>query len=153
MRSRPSGLTLGPATCEALAVSQINVDARGLRCPLPVIHLAAAARDAPTGTRIIVLASDPAARYDVPAWCRMRDHELSEITEVSEPSVSEPSVSDLSVSDPSAYEPSVSDPSGKDVRPVERSGPTYLRFVVVVRAQPSKATGAGSGSDRPSRPT
>jgi tRNA 2-thiouridine synthesizing protein A len=102
-------------------VSQINVDSRGLRCPLPVIHLATAARDAPAGTRIIVLASDPAARYDIPAWCRMRDHELSEVTEVSEPSVSEPS--------------------------------GYLRFVVVVRAQSSKAAGAGSGSDRPSRPT
>jgi len=109
-------------------VNQINVDARGLRCPMPVIRLAAAARDAPAGTRIIVLASDPAARYDVPAWCRMRDHELCEITEVS-------------------------DPSGMDAGPAAGAHPAYLRFVVLVRPQPSKAAGAGSDSDQPSRLT
>jgi tRNA 2-thiouridine synthesizing protein A len=109
-------------------VTQINVDARGLRCPLPVIRLATAARDAPAGARIIVLASDPAARYDIPAWCRMRDHELSEITEVS-------------------------DQSGTDAAPAEGAHAPYLRFVVVVRPQSSKATGAGNDSDRPSRPT
>jgi tRNA 2-thiouridine synthesizing protein A len=66
-------------------VNAIEVDARGLRCPLPVIRLAEAARDAPAGTRIVVLASDPAARHDIPAWCRLRDHELREMAQVSEP--------------------------------------------------------------------
>lgn len=66
-------------------MNEIEVDARGLRCPLPVIRLAAAARDAPDGTRITVLTSDPAARHDIPAWCRMRDHELIEIAQVSDP--------------------------------------------------------------------
>jgi tRNA 2-thiouridine synthesizing protein A len=60
----------------------IEVDARGLRCPLPVIRLAEAAHDAPSGTWVVVLASDPAARHDIPAWCRMRNHELVEITEI-----------------------------------------------------------------------
>ncbi|MEL7974699.1 sulfurtransferase TusA family protein [Isoptericola sp. F-RaC21] len=50
------------------------VDARGLRCPLPVIRLAAAARDLPAGTLVTVLSTDPAARHDVPAWARMRGH-------------------------------------------------------------------------------
>ena len=59
-----------------------EVDARGLRCPLPVIRLAEAGRHAPAGTRIVVLADDPAARHDIPAWCRMRDHELCEVTGV-----------------------------------------------------------------------
>ncbi len=63
----------------------IEVDARGLRCPQPVIRLAEAARDAPAGTRIVVLATDPAARYDIPAWCRMRGHELTELREVTDP--------------------------------------------------------------------
>jgi len=66
-------------------MNEIEVDARGLRCPLPVIRLAAAAQDAPAGTRIVVLTSDPAARHDIPAWCRMRDHELIEVAEVSDP--------------------------------------------------------------------
>ena len=65
-------------------MNPVEIDARGLRCPLPVIRLAAAARDAPAGTRITVLADDPAARHDVPAWCRMRHHELLETTEVTE---------------------------------------------------------------------
>lgn len=50
------------------------VDARGLRCPLPVIRLAAAARDRQPGTRLTVWSTDPAARLDVPAWARMRGH-------------------------------------------------------------------------------
>lgn len=57
------------------------VDARGLRCPLPVIRLAARARDLPAGTEVAVLATDPAARYDVPAWARMRGHESVAVTE------------------------------------------------------------------------
>ena len=50
----------------------VVVDARGLRCPLPVIRLAQVARDCPAGTVIEVWATDPAARADIPAWCRMR---------------------------------------------------------------------------------
>jgi tRNA 2-thiouridine synthesizing protein A len=109
-------------------MNPVQVDARGLRCPLPVIRLATAAREAPAGTRIIVLATDPAARHDVPAWCRMRNHELRELTEVA-------------------------DPSGTDAPPAEGAHRAYLRFVVVVRAQPSKAAGDGSGSERSSRAT
>ena len=59
----------------------IEVDARGLRCPLPVIRLAAAARDATAGTVVTVLATDPAARHDVPAWCRMRGQVLQAVTD------------------------------------------------------------------------
>jgi TusA-related sulfurtransferase len=51
-----------------------TVDSRGRRCPLPIIDLAAAARDAPPGTVIALIADDPAAAADVTAWCRMRGH-------------------------------------------------------------------------------
>ena len=43
------------------------VDARGLACPLPVIRLAAAARDLPDGALVTVLWTDPAAAHDIPA--------------------------------------------------------------------------------------
>ena len=62
-------------------VSDTLVDARGLRCPLPVIRLAAAAKGLPAGTELTVLSTDPAARLDVPAWCRMRGHEHVETRE------------------------------------------------------------------------
>ncbi len=50
----------------------VVVDARGLRCPLPVIRLAQTARDTAPGVVIEVWATDPAAGADIPAWCRMR---------------------------------------------------------------------------------
>ena len=55
-------------------MSTIDVDARGLMCPLPVIRLAQAARSAATGDEYVLVATDPAARFDVPAWARMRGH-------------------------------------------------------------------------------
>jgi tRNA 2-thiouridine synthesizing protein A len=52
------------------------VDARGLRCPLPVIRLAQRAAGLAPGTVLEVWATDPAAALDVPAWARLRGHEL-----------------------------------------------------------------------------
>ena len=57
--------------------ADVVVDARGLRCPLPVIRLATAARGLPAGTLVTVLSTDPAARHDVPAWARMRGHAMA----------------------------------------------------------------------------
>lgn len=51
------------------------LDARGERCPLPVIRLARLVQDRPDVGRVVLLATDPAAAHDVPAWCRMRGHE------------------------------------------------------------------------------
>lgn len=52
-------------------IPPVEVDARGKACPVPIIMLAKAARDLAPGTRLTVLATDVAARYDVPAWARM----------------------------------------------------------------------------------
>ncbi|XVX18861.1 sulfurtransferase TusA family protein [Actinomycetota bacterium] len=60
------------------------VDARGERCPLPVIRLARLAAVLGPGATVTLLATDPAARHDVPAWCRMRGHELHSMTEVAD---------------------------------------------------------------------
>ena len=53
----------------------LELDCRGMRCPLPIIRLANNIADVPVGGRLAVVADDPAARPDVPAWCRMRGHE------------------------------------------------------------------------------
>jgi tRNA 2-thiouridine synthesizing protein A len=53
----------------------VVVDARGQRCPLPVIRLAQRGRDLEPGTLVEVWATDPAASADIPAWCRMRGQE------------------------------------------------------------------------------
>ena len=54
----------------------LELDCRGLRCPLPVIRLANHIEDVPVGGTVAVVADDPAARSDIPAWCRMRGQEL-----------------------------------------------------------------------------
>jgi tRNA 2-thiouridine synthesizing protein A len=54
----------------------VEVDARGLRCPLPVIRLARAAAGLPAGSVLVVVATDPAAEHDVPAWARLRGHHV-----------------------------------------------------------------------------
>jgi tRNA 2-thiouridine synthesizing protein A len=51
------------------------LDCRGLRCPLPVIELAGRLPELPVGAVLRVLADDPAAAVDIPAWCRMRGQE------------------------------------------------------------------------------
>jgi len=44
----------------------ITVDARGHRCPVPSLRLARAMDQAGPGSRLILLATDPMARIDVP---------------------------------------------------------------------------------------
>jgi cysteine desulfurase len=51
------------------------VDARGKRCPIPVIELAKVIGDVPVGGTVRVLSDDEAARLDIPAWCEMRGQE------------------------------------------------------------------------------
>ncbi len=53
------------------------VDARGTRCPEPVIRVARATRDLPAGSVVVLLADDVAARADVPAWARLKGHSVS----------------------------------------------------------------------------
>jgi tRNA 2-thiouridine synthesizing protein A len=54
---------------------QVTIDALGRKCPIPIIMLAEQIRDVPVGGVIAVLADDPAAYTDVPAWCQMKSHE------------------------------------------------------------------------------
>jgi tRNA 2-thiouridine synthesizing protein A len=53
-------------------VTTTVLDCRGQRCPLPVIALARRLPAVEVGDVVRLLADDPAAAYDVPAWCRMR---------------------------------------------------------------------------------
>lgn len=54
----------------------VEVDARGLACPMPVIELSRAVEDAGVGDHVRLLATDPAAKVDVPVWCRMQRQAL-----------------------------------------------------------------------------
>jgi tRNA 2-thiouridine synthesizing protein A len=52
------------------------VDALGRKCPVPIIMLAERIRDVPVGSVIAVLADDPAAQTDIPAWCGMKSQQF-----------------------------------------------------------------------------
>ena len=53
----------------------ITIDALGRKCPIPIIMLAQQIRDVPVGSVIAVLADDPAAYSDIPAWCGLKSHD------------------------------------------------------------------------------
>ena len=53
----------------------LELDCRGMLCPLPVIELGRRIGEVPVGGVVAVASTDVAARTDVPAWCRMRDQE------------------------------------------------------------------------------
>ena len=79
--SGPAGSTMAApaptATAEPLAPRPLlTIDALGRKCPIPIIMLAEQIRDVPVGEVIAVLADDPAAYTDVPAWCGMKSHEF-----------------------------------------------------------------------------
>ena len=59
-----------PASAPAL-----TIDALGRKCPIPIIMLAERIREVPVGQVVAVLADDPAAKTDVPAWCAIKSHE------------------------------------------------------------------------------
>jgi len=52
------------------------LDSRGRRCPLPILDLARALPELPIGAELTLLADDPAAASDIPAWCRMTGQQL-----------------------------------------------------------------------------
>ena len=60
------------------------IDCRGQQCPLPVIILARQLPLVPVGAVVRVLADDPAAAYDLPAWCRLRGQEFLSATPAGE---------------------------------------------------------------------
>ena len=58
-----------------MTVPDLELDCRGLRCPLPVIELGRRIGEVEVGGVVAMVSDDVAARTDVPAWCRMRGQE------------------------------------------------------------------------------
>jgi tRNA 2-thiouridine synthesizing protein A len=52
------------------------IDALGRKCPIPIIMLAQRIREVPVGQIVAVLADDPAAKSDIPAWCGIKSQEF-----------------------------------------------------------------------------
>lgn len=53
-----------------------ELDARGLRCPEPVMLVRKTIRALAEGETLLVLADDPSTTRDIPSFCRFMDHTL-----------------------------------------------------------------------------
>ena len=60
--------------CWSLATDANLIDARGVKCPLPVLKLEKRLSEVGPGTVVTVLATDPMAKIDIPLHCRQRGH-------------------------------------------------------------------------------
>lgn len=59
----------------------IELDLRGLKCPLPVLHTRKALRRIAAGETIILLCTDPLAAIDIPHLVRSDGHRLDHQSE------------------------------------------------------------------------
>lgn len=50
------------------------LDARGLKCPLPVLKMEKRLAQLPAGATLIVRATDPIAKLDIPLYCLQNGH-------------------------------------------------------------------------------
>lgn len=58
-----------------------ELDTRKLLCPLPVIRTQAKVKQCQVGDILVIYATDPGVKHDIPAWCRIHGHELQSIEE------------------------------------------------------------------------
>ena len=57
------------------------IDARGLKCPLPVLKLEKRLDQVPVGTHLTVLATDPIAKVDIPLFCVQKGHKFTALAD------------------------------------------------------------------------
>ena len=60
----------------------IELDARRLLCPMPVIRLQDCINQQTAGTRVKIFCTDPGTMNDIPAWCRINGHDLLDSEEI-----------------------------------------------------------------------
>ena len=54
----------------------VEIDARRLFCPLPVIRLQNCIKQQRSGARVRIVSTDPGSMNDIPTWCRINGHEV-----------------------------------------------------------------------------
>lgn len=57
------------------------LDARRLLCPMPVIKTQNAIKTLSAGDILLVSATDPGVKQDIPTWCRINGHKVLSIIE------------------------------------------------------------------------
>lgn len=62
-------------------MSDHQLDARNILCPMPVIRTQDRVAELSAGETLKVFCTDPGALNDIPAWCRINGHEVLETSE------------------------------------------------------------------------
>lgn len=62
-------------------MAEITIDARGLKCPAPIMRLFVASKSAAAGDLLVATATDCAFVNDAEAWCKKTGNALESIDE------------------------------------------------------------------------
>jgi tRNA 2-thiouridine synthesizing protein A len=60
----------------------VEIDARRLFCPLPVIKLQNCIGKLTPGARVRITSTDPGSLNDIPTWCRISGHQVLQIDDL-----------------------------------------------------------------------
>jgi len=63
-------------------MSAHELDARRMLCPMPVIRTQDKIKTLQPGDTLKVTCTDPGAKEDIPAWCRINGHRFIDIAEI-----------------------------------------------------------------------
>lgn len=58
-----------------------HIDAKGLKCPMPVIKLQQQVRNTRPGKIIQIVCTDPGAEKDISSWCKVNKHQIVHINQ------------------------------------------------------------------------
>ncbi len=64
-----------------MTAADADLDATGLRCPMPALRARRALKQLAAGQVLRLVADDPATQKDIPAFCRTTGHDLAETSE------------------------------------------------------------------------
>ena len=56
--------------------ADVVLNLQGLLCPMPVVKISKAIKEAPVGGIIEATATDPGVMADIPAWCKSTGNEM-----------------------------------------------------------------------------
>jgi len=54
----------------------VELDARRLLCPMPVIRLQDCVEKQASGAKVRITCTDPGTMIDIPTWCRINGHRV-----------------------------------------------------------------------------
>ena len=59
-------------------MNRVDLNTRGLLCPMPVIKVQERVAELEPGTVLRAIGTDPGILNDIPAWCRVNGHQVLE---------------------------------------------------------------------------